>query len=139
MSNVTHIWFLAAFLMITGCDEFIYRHEVRNFMRIDTVVTVTLVLKKEMDLKDVWNRIDMLLQDWQGKFSQTHPQSEVRRLNRSAGDTISVSPVLADMLRKGTAFGDTLKGAFDLTILPLKELWGMGNRLPKPKFLPKMK
>jgi len=131
MFNKTNVWLIFAFLVITGCEDFVSRHEVRNFMRIDTVVTVTLVLKKEMDLDEIWDRIDKLLVDWQGRFSQTHPKSEVRHLNQNSGDTVLVSPVLAEMLVKGTAYGDTLQGAFDLTILPLKDLWGLGENASK--------
>jgi thiamine biosynthesis lipoprotein len=32
------------------------------------------------------------------------------------------------MLRAGTGYGDTLGGSFDITVLPLKELWGLCER-----------
>lgn len=81
----------------------------------------------EKKVKKTWNRIDMFLKEWEERFSQTHPESEVLKLNNRTTDSVTVSPTLAEMIQIGINYGDTLQGMFDITILPVKELWGFGE------------
>lgn len=113
---------------IWGCEKVKPHHEVKNFMRCDTVVTVTLVIKDKTQLEPIWNKVDSLLVTWEKRFSQTHPESEVWRLNNSGTDTVSISPVLSSMILNSQKYGDTLSAGFDFTILPIKELWGLGEK-----------
>ncbi len=129
----------------------------RIFYKIDTVVEVTLVLKeKKSFLKRVafsfwknssnkkidstWNKIDSVLSEWEERFSQTHPNSEVLQINRRSSCSMPVSNILAEMINSGLNYGDTLNGMFDLTILPIKELWGFGEKnvkeiIPSPDII----
>jgi thiamine biosynthesis lipoprotein len=115
---------------------------------MDTIVEVTVVLGKDRveakkksflfvqfkqkriyksTIENIWKVIDSLLADWEIRFSQTHPESEVYKLNTNMDTAVTVSPILLEMLHVGLAYGDTLQGMFDLTILPIKELWGFGE------------
>jgi thiamine biosynthesis lipoprotein len=50
--------------------------------------------------------------------------SEVSRLNRLAGrEAVPVSPDTARILERALHFGEITNGAFDVTVLPLIELW----------------
>ena len=119
----------------------------RSFYRMDTYSEVTLVVedshargavlsrmrsiltndrKKRID--SAWRLIDSLMADWEIRFSQTKDPSEVLALNSRGTRALYVSRVLGEMLRLGIAYGDTLGGMFDPTILPIKELWGFGER-----------
>jgi thiamine biosynthesis lipoprotein len=95
---------------------------------MDTVVDITIVALPGADLKPVWDAVDMVLKDWQERFSQTHERSEVLRMNERDADTVAVSAQLAEMVSMAVAYGDTLGGMFDCTILPVKKLWGFDEQ-----------
>ncbi len=102
-------------------------HAKKTFFRMDTVVEVTLAVPPKVGLVTLWSAVDSLLKDWEERFSQTHERSELSRLNGRSTSEVEVSPELAEMLAVGLAYGDTLEGWFDLTVLPIKELWGFGE------------
>lgn len=120
-------WMLAC-LPLCMCDSAYLAKQV--FYRMDTMVEVTVVLdKKSAPLETtLWQSIDSLLQDWEQRFSQDHPRSEVLRLNKRTSDRMPVSADLAGMIDLAVRYGDTLSGGFDLTIFPVKQLWGFGEK-----------
>jgi thiamine biosynthesis lipoprotein len=99
----------------------------RTFFRMDTVVEVTVVAPHGRGPENVWRRTDSLLTDWEERFSQDSRRSELRALNHRTTKTVAVSSALARMIRLGRAYGDTTAGYFDITILPVKEVWGFGE------------
>jgi thiamine biosynthesis lipoprotein len=113
--------------LVAGCDWRRLTHVTNRFYRMDTVVDITLVVPRGSRVEATWEAVDTLLKEWEERFSQTHPRSELRRLNEAAHDTVTVSPVLARMIARSLELGALLDGAFDPTILPIKELWGLGE------------
>lgn len=127
---------LCIFLLISlSCVSGIVQ-EKRTFFRMDTVTEVTLVLRRGTDLNSVWQSLDSLFKDWDDRFSVTGERSEVRRVNERKSDTVVVGRQLADILQTGLNYGDTLDGSFDITVLPLKELWGFSEDAPPDPSLP---
>lgn len=108
----------------------------QSFFRMDTVTEVTVVLKNKQDPSRIWNSVDSLLLDWEERFSVTGEHSEVRALNQRTQPQLPVSPQLGAMLRFGLRYSDTLDQGFDLTILPLKEIWGFGEQATDSMPLP---
>ncbi|MBN1128541.1 MAG: FAD:protein FMN transferase [Chitinispirillaceae bacterium] len=102
----------------------------RLFFRMDTVTEVMVVLEKRERSAEqaLWTRIDSLLETWEKRFSQLSELSEVRAINNRTTVSMPLSPDLAVMVDYALRFGDTLDGGFDLTIFPVKELWGFGER-----------
>lgn len=97
---------------------------------MSTVTNITLVLQRperEQPVLPIWQRVDSLLTFWEQHYSQTHPLSEVRKLNHRTAAEVTTTPILAEMVRTGLAWGDTLDGRFDITILPVKDVWGLGE------------
>jgi len=81
-------------------------------------------------------RIDSVLVYWQEHFSQNHPDSELLALNQSRQGRLS--PQLQELISRSVYWADKTNGAFDLTILPIKQLWGFGEnaaavRIPAQK------
>ncbi len=113
-----------------------------TFYRMDTVVEVTLVIKGKEDkdnkkrVAETWQTIDSLLEDFEVRFSQTHPGSEVLAINNKKDTTRVISATLTEMLAVGLGYGDSLDGMFDLTILPIKELWGFGEKDQQKEVVP---
>ncbi len=105
-----------------------------TFFRMDTVVEVTVVVSgrenadKGKRITETWQAIDSLLEDFEVRFSQTCGGSEVLAVNRKEDSSRILSPILTEMISTGLRYGDTLDGMFDITILPVKELWGFGEK-----------
>jgi len=57
--------------------------------------------------------------------------SELYRLNHRTEQTVEVSEDLAECIGRGLAFGEKSDGAFDITILPLRNLWNFEGEDPK--------
>ncbi len=112
-------------VLVVGCNRAAPRHAKLRFFRMDTVTEITVVVRGTTDNEMLWRDIDSLLADWERRFSVSGEGSEVATVNRSAAETIPVSPTLAHMVHDARRYGDTLDGMFDLTILPLKRLWGL--------------
>jgi thiamine biosynthesis lipoprotein len=124
------------------CQKQALKKAKHVFYRMDTVVEVTIVQGKSespgfiafiksffskndsKNIENTWEKIDSLLADFEIRFSQTHPKSEVLKINNNPGDFIKISSILKEMVETGLKYGDVLDGMFDLTILPIKELWG---------------
>ena len=64
------------------------------------------------------NTARALIEDLEHRFSRFQPESEVSRLNRSAGTWSSASPELMEMLELSTAYFRETNGLFDPSILP---------------------
>lgn len=112
----------------------------KTFFRMDTVVEVTVAGESMQRASKIWVALDSLLKDWEERFSQTHARSEVLRLNERKKEELDISARLAEMLAIARAYGDTLQGGFDVTILPVKQAWGFGEkdsalRIPTPEEL----
>lgn len=104
------------------------RHEKHQFFRMDMPVTVTIVTDQPgRALGSLWKSADSLLRDWEVRYSQSNPRSEVRAINERVTPCIAVDARLGTMIAAALAYGDTTGGMFDCTILPVKELWGLGE------------
>lgn len=68
--------------------------------------------------------------DWfENRLSRFLPESEVSRINRSAGRSDEkVSPETFELLTQAVAFSGVCPGAFDVTIGPLVDLWKIGKQ-----------
>lgn len=122
----TSLLALSVLLFLGSCTS--EKQPSRTFFRMDTMVKVVLVSRKDaLPLAATWASADSLLENWEQRFSQNHPESEVLKINNRKSDTVSVSQTLAEMIQFGLAYGDSTNGKFDLTILPIKELWGLGE------------
>ncbi len=114
-------------VFVFACTQKAPEHHKQTFFRVDTAIDVTIVQVGKKGLKAIWSRIDSLLADWEKRYSQTAPQSEVAALNRLAGKQVTTGAVLFEMVSTAIRYADSLDGAFDPTILPLKELWSLGE------------
>ncbi len=68
------------------------------------------------------NRLEALL-------SRTRQSSEVSSIN--AGSTVTVSEETAQLLRAALQYAEATGGAFDMTIAPLVEAWGIHTDTPR--------
>ena len=111
-------------------------HRKRVFFRMGTVTEITVSVPKSYNIRPLWNSVDSLLALSEGRLAVTGDSSEVMALNGRVSQSVPVSPVLGRILRVGLAYGDTLGGQFDVTVLPLKELWGLCEQCTGDEPLP---
>ncbi|GBU22836.1 thiamin biosynthesis lipoprotein ApbE [Fibrobacteres bacterium R8-0-B4] len=119
----------------TGNDHHVLRKQI--FFRMDTMAEITISIPPRYNPAPLWRSIDSLLAQYEKRFSATGDSSEINAVNTRTSNALPVSMLLGDMLRTGIDYGDTLDGAFDITVLPLKELWGFcercGDSVPIPE------
>lgn len=126
---------LVSIIGAIGCIAPLH-HEKRTFYRMDEPVDVTVVTRlKGKALDSVWQRVDSLLAFWEQHYSQLDPKSEIRAINERRVHAVAVSPVLGHMLVQALAYSDTTHGSYDITVGPLKDLWGLGEK-PTPQRVP---
>jgi len=119
---------IAVCFLCIHCHKVPFHHAKKQFFRMSTVVEVTVATdRQEAELIPIWDSIDSLLAFWDAHYSQTGPCSDVRRLNARTSPAVAVPRQLGRMLADAVAWGDTTHGMFDATILPVKELWGLGE------------
>ncbi len=60
-------------------------------------------------------------------FSRYVDNSDISRINAEAGQWVSVSAEVVELLQRSIKYGNLTKGSFDVTIGPLVTLWGFGT------------
>ncbi len=118
---------LLFFFFFISCSQRPQHHVKYYFVRMDTFIQATLVQKKKKKIPRFEQIMDSILIDWQERFSQNKAGSELLPLNQRQESTVYVSEQLGEILEKALGYGDSTGGYFDITVLPLKELWGLGE------------
>ena len=94
-----------------------------------TQYSVKLVVEGEFDSAAANAAIADLLEQIENAMSTYRSESEVSRFNRHASaDWFAVSSQVVDVVAASLEISELTDGAFDVTIAPLVELWGFGNR-----------
>jgi len=120
-------------LLLAGCHQTDKTETIRlDGTTMGTSYSVQLV-KKQNDLiddslsgeiKDILESVDSTMSTWRS-------DSELSRINKNLGKQwIKVSPDLLFLLNMALSISDKTKGAFDITVDPLIELWGFSSNEP---------
>ena len=98
-------------------------------MQMDTVVEQKLYGKNAKEaVREIKNR----LKDFENKFSMYVQGSDVYKINESAGKGfVPVSADVYSLIERSKEFSQKTEGAFDITIAPLTQLWGITSQHPK--------
>lgn len=119
------LFVLLTIISVTGCKENVKPVTTRTEFYLGTSCTVTLYDRTKKSLvDDVFNRIEEI----EALMSFQRPDSEVSLINRNAGvRPVSVSGETLWVCERAVRFAALSEGAFDITIGPLVELWGIGT------------
>ena len=91
---------------------------------VDAAATRAAIAQAVLEMR----RLEALMSEWQ-------PDSEIGRLNATAGEWVSVSPETLEVLDKALWAGKVSGGVFDITFQAMGGLWKFGSAMeaaPKP-------
>lgn len=115
-------------LSLCSCNTDDDKKQTATEIMMDTVVTLT-----------VWDGSDEILdgaldicRKYNALFSKTVESSDVSRINRAAGNVTSVDPETAELIKFSQFVSRSCDGAFDITVLPLTELWNISSATAPP-------
>ena len=113
----------AILLIISGCAN--------NDSRLDTRFIFDTVVKLDIECDDeTLLEAFALCEKYDKLFSKTNTDSELYRINNSKG-FVSCDEELLHIIERGLYFSKLSKGAFDITISPVSDLWDFeGTALP---------
>lgn len=116
---------IIATTILSGCGnstmEVVPYTETKFFF--DTLITVTIY----EDRQDVLDKAMALCQEYQNRFGINTDGSEIKAINESNGEPITVSDDMLTLLNTGIEYAAFTEGAFDITIKPLTDLWNIGT------------
>lgn len=131
------LW-LVLILAVTGCGRNTSENEAeRTGTFFNTAISLKIYDEKAEALMDAC--FDMA-EEMENIFSAQKEGSELYELNHRTEQTVTVSDDLAACLSAGLAFGELSEGAFDITILPVRNLWDFESgegKVPDEKELEK--
>ncbi len=82
----------------------------------------------DLDPDRVQKAIDTTLAEVNASMSNWDPASEISRFNAAAPQPVDISPALAEVMALAKEVHAASLGRFDVTLGPLIELWGFGER-----------
>ena len=127
---------VATALLETGQDDapFIFTRKPAGIMGTDCSLTVVMEGSARDSGKNALNAAEQALRKLEALMSTKLEASEISRFNQApAGREISLSPETASVLHLARGYAETTSGAFDVTCLPLIQLWRQSaeeGRLP---------
>jgi thiamine biosynthesis lipoprotein len=91
---------------------------------MDTFVTITVVSDSENDSEKAIDSAFMEIEKLEKMSSFFLPDSEISRINKSAGiSEVKVSPEILELLTRARYVSECTGGAFDITIGPVEKLY----------------
>ena len=114
---------LCAAALLTGCAS-TQEPVIQSFFAMDTTMSITAYDRDPTEAlvaaQQEVNRLDAL-------WSRTRPDSDVARLNATAGGSaVEVDPDTAELLEKANAAAGESGMAFDPVLAPVMDAWGFG-------------
>ena len=113
---------LLMLVLLCGCTQG-GQESSQTRLLLDTVATITADCDEE-----TLNGAFALCEELENRFSRTKKESEVYRLNKTAGYT-PVSADVATVVRRALFYSEQTAGRFDITIAPVSMLWDFENQV----------
>ncbi len=114
--------------LFSGCSESSFDPVREGKLLLGTTINVTLY---EEGPDDVFDRVFDRVQEIEERMSTStddYDSTELLEVNRSAGIApVEVSADTFEVVRRALEYSELTNGAFDVTIYPLVELWGIGT------------
>ncbi len=135
MKHSGYLFFLTGIVLflLAGCGDRTPPYVSDTHFALGTVNTVKI---QSFHGKELIKESFAVLDDVEARMSRNLPDSEVSRINESAGiSPVKVSEQTFHVIEKGLEISALGNGYFDITIGPVVSLWGIGTdsaRVPSP-------
>lgn len=115
-------------LTLTGCGSSKLYTESRDFFAMDTYMSVDVSSEtSDNAASDMASRIEQRVNALDAALSRTQEAGDVYKLNHADGAVVEVSDDTYAALEQALAYAEQTEGAFDPTMAPLTDLWGIGT------------
>lgn len=112
---------LSAAFLISGCSMSSKTEDLTYTDTLfDTVISVQILEPAD---KDVLKGVEKLCKKYDTQLSMKNKDSEIYKINHADGEFVEVSEDTITVIEKGLYYGKLSKGAFDITIGSVSELW----------------
>ncbi|MCI8955832.1 MAG: FAD:protein FMN transferase [Eubacterium sp.] len=145
------IYYLFIFMLIitqfSGCVTESKLNEPRTYTHFcfDTVCTITIYSSKQKDEAKTIDACFNLCDQFENLFDKHNTDSDIYKINsntlngtrtkKTASNNIKVSPETLELIKQTKYYSKLSKGAFDITISPIVDLWDINNNphIPEKK------
>ena len=120
---------LAAFLLLlclAGCTPQ-PKSYTADFFAMDTFMSITAYGESEQAAQDTAVQLEQRINALEPALSRTREDSDLYRLNHADGAVCEVSEDTYAAIEAAVQFAEWTGGAFDPTMAPLTDLWGINT------------
>lgn len=115
-------------LALTGCGSTRLYTENRDFFAMDTYMSVDVSSEtNNASASDMASRIEQRVNALDAALSRTQQAGDLYKLNHADGQPTEVSEDTYAALEQALAYAELTGGAFDPTMAPVTDLWGIGT------------
>ncbi len=104
----------------------------RKFDAFATENFLSLRCASQIEGERILRQLEQVVKGFEKKFSRFRPDSELTRVNKSAGESIEIDHEFADILRKAREMSIATNGIFNPFILPNLQSIGYRSSWPDP-------
>lgn len=119
---------------LTACEKKEAEPVSKEVFALDTISTFSIWPNKSIDAKkaeELLNHVEALTLYYDHLLSRTVEESDVYRANHAGGAPTAISLETAGLIEQSLHYSEITDGYFDITILPVKELWDFKAEHPR--------
>lgn len=118
-------------LSLVSCAPQETKHFSREVFALDTISTFTIFGMNEAQANEQLKIAEDWILYYDALLSRTAVGSDVYRANEAGGAPILIKAETAALIERALVYSVDSEGSFDITILPLKELWDFKSEHPR--------
>lgn len=113
-------------LALSGCNQTQEKSVSREVFALDTISSISIWTNQDLDEKaadEILKNVEKLILYYDKLLSRTQEGSDVYRANHAQGAATAISLETAYLIQESIRYAEETGGYFDITILPVKDLW----------------